>query len=120
MRCAITPEGTLRDCVVIEELPAGWGFGEAIVRMARLFQLNPKTVDGRPVEGAVVTIPIILQQYGTVEIRCRQWERGVAEDCRIAKESPPGQGIGRQALSYAEGRAPNPKRVRSRVASYVG
>ena len=34
------------------------GFGEATLRMSKLFRMRPKTQDGAPVEGGSVRIPI--------------------------------------------------------------
>ena len=58
IRCQVTASGTLTGCSVTSEDPSDMGFGDAAMRMSRLFKMRPKTNDGRPVEGASVTIPI--------------------------------------------------------------
>lgn len=58
--CTLTIESRVKDCKVIKESPAGWGFGEAALRLTSLFKLRPQLVDGAPTEGQV-KIPIRFQ-----------------------------------------------------------
>jgi protein TonB len=58
MSCVVTATGTLQDCSVASETPADFGFGDAALKMAKLFKMQPKTEDGAPVGGARVFIPI--------------------------------------------------------------
>jgi hypothetical protein len=48
MRCKITDEGRLNECVALSEAPAGMGFGEAELRAAREFRAI------RPASGAPI------------------------------------------------------------------
>ena len=47
-RCKAKADGTLADCVLEAESPAGSGFGEALLRMARFTPVSPASVDGVP------------------------------------------------------------------------
>ncbi len=58
IECHVQTSGSATDCTVISEDPPGLGFGEAAVKLAALFKMRPKTVDGVPVSGAGVTVPI--------------------------------------------------------------
>lgn len=57
MRCMLTYDGGLDDCLVVVETPAGLGLGPAAVGLARAFQLNPM-VDGQSATGGMIMVPV--------------------------------------------------------------
>ena len=56
--CYVSAEGLLDRCRIVSESPDGQGFGPAALLATRYFTMQPKIVDGQPVAGAVVVIPI--------------------------------------------------------------
>lgn len=61
LHCKISAAGALHDCAAEDERPAGLGFGQAVLSVAPLFQIAPRMVDGRPVDGGEVKIPIVFK-----------------------------------------------------------
>jgi periplasmic protein TonB len=56
--CQVTEKGELADCAVLLETPSNEGFGEAALKLMRLFAMRPATSAGTPVGGSAVTLPI--------------------------------------------------------------
>ncbi|WP_291834140.1 TonB family protein [Brevundimonas sp.] len=53
LQCTVQPNGSLSNCSVVSEDPAGAGFGQAALAAARRSRVSPRTVDGAA-EGATV------------------------------------------------------------------
>lgn len=51
MSCVIGLDGRLSDCEVVNESPAGQGFGQAALTLAYAFQARPPVVNGQPQAG---------------------------------------------------------------------
>lgn len=41
LNCQVTPKGTLNECAVVTENPAGLGFGDAGLKLTRLMKVDP-------------------------------------------------------------------------------
>jgi protein TonB len=54
----ITTVGGVRDPVMIEEYPEGWGFGRSAVKAAKKLKYNPRVVDGVAEE-----VPNVLYKF---------------------------------------------------------
>ena len=54
----ITTTGSVRDPVMIEEDPEGWGFGRAALKAANKLKYNPRVIDGIPQE-----VPGVLYKF---------------------------------------------------------
>jgi len=56
--CFVTAEGRLSRCQIAGETPAGYGFGQATLDLAGDFVMQPRTVDGDSVSGAMVRVGV--------------------------------------------------------------
>ncbi|USQ94233.1 energy transducer TonB [Caulobacter sp. RL271] len=61
LSCMLDERGLLTNCAVVEETPAGYGFGEAALRLSRLFRAKPRTLDGQTVGGTTVPVTLSFQ-----------------------------------------------------------
>jgi hypothetical protein len=60
----VTAKGLLDHCRVVDDFPAGYAFGEAALKLGRIFRLDPKTVDVADPARNRVIIPIIFNALG--------------------------------------------------------
>jgi protein TonB len=58
MSCALDAGGRLQECRIVEEEPAGFGFGRAALSLAAKFKLTRTTPSGTSVAGGHVSIPV--------------------------------------------------------------
>jgi TonB family protein len=56
--CLVTTQGAVERCKVAAEDPVGSGFGASALLLAPSFRMRPMMVDGKPVGGAEVKIPV--------------------------------------------------------------
>jgi len=60
VKCRVTHEGRLVDCQLLSESPEGLGFGDAALKAADFLAMNPWSMDGAPVDDAIIQTPITL------------------------------------------------------------
>jgi TonB family protein len=60
VECQSEASGDLKDCRILGEAPADYGFGAAALKLTSKFKLDPKKNDPAELAGGVVAIPIVL------------------------------------------------------------
>lgn len=58
VECSVTSEGSLSSCILLDEDPTEFGFGDAAIRLMPLFRMKPLDADGLPVAGGVARVTI--------------------------------------------------------------
>ena len=61
LRCTVMDNGKLTGCSTSNEDPGDQGFGDAAIKLSRIFKLRPKTADGVPVSGGIFETIIRFQ-----------------------------------------------------------
>jgi protein TonB len=54
----VNDNGTVGNCTVVSETPAGYSFGQSALSLSPKFKMKPQTKDGAPVGGAKVDVPV--------------------------------------------------------------
>ncbi len=98
LACTAPDVGPLEQCRIVEEIPLGWGFGEAALGAIDTVRIRPATRDGRPV-ATTMRLPFVFTAIGTVELSCGRAAAGAGLDCVVTREHPPGRGLGPPALA---------------------
>ncbi|MFI4974883.1 MAG: TonB family protein [Caulobacterales bacterium] len=58
VKCSVSALGMLENCSILSESPTGMGFGDAALALTPYFRMRPRSIDGTPVGGGEVNIPI--------------------------------------------------------------
>lgn len=60
VECLTTTAGKMKDCHLLREAPAGFGFGEAGLKLSSKFWIDAAKTDPAILEGGVIMIPIVM------------------------------------------------------------
>jgi len=63
LNCTVNADGTIA-CIVADESPQGWGFGEAAIQISKFFMMAPQTINGAPTSGGKISVPITFKLGG--------------------------------------------------------
>ena len=58
LTCLVAVSGLAQDCQVRSETPPGYGFGDAALKLSRVFRFIPMRRDGVPIPGGRIEVPI--------------------------------------------------------------
>ena len=56
LTCTVGSKGSLKDCVVVGELPQGLGFAYATIQLSKFFRVADSDLDGAPTAGGTVAV----------------------------------------------------------------
>jgi hypothetical protein len=62
--CTVGHAGWLRDCVVVREVPLGYGLGEAALKLEPKFRVAARNDRGLPTAGRYLQVPVIFRNGG--------------------------------------------------------
>ncbi|MGC1302235.1 MAG: hypothetical protein WA840_07665 [Caulobacteraceae bacterium] len=62
IRCRVLLDTTLTECVIVQEQPVGYNFGDAVLSLAKIFRMSPMKINGKPNDYGIVNIPIRMAQ----------------------------------------------------------
>jgi TonB family protein len=66
VHCSVTNRGLMQDCTLTRESPEGHGYGASALAVTELFVMRPMTIDGQPVGGGTINIPINFAPGGAI------------------------------------------------------
>lgn len=58
LACIVAANGSVGGCEVVSEDPGDYAFGKAALKLQPYFRMKPAMIDGKPVDGALVKIPV--------------------------------------------------------------
>ena len=107
VECTVDATGLLADCVVVNESPAGSGFGAAAMALSPKFQMPAKSPSGASMAGRTVRFPVRwlnpakrqlppvivngdTAQSGSVAFDCRVKDDRSLDNCVVVDARPPG------------------------------
>ena len=61
IECTVRGNGTLEGCIVVRETPENYGFRDAALKLARIYRMRPRTLDGVVAEGRKVRVTITFR-----------------------------------------------------------
>jgi TonB family protein len=103
--CRVTKEGRLTGCQAAAEGPEGYDFGAATVAASKLFRMSPTTADGKSVEGAIVSVPMVWVLGGTLPPKSYR----PGDPAMLVTVSPANSGGGERVFSCPSQSVPDRK-----------
>ena len=76
LSCLVTPKTRVQSCRLISESPEGYGIGDAVLKMSKVFRVKPPVVDGQPRYDVRVHIRMVLRTPDHVPANLKSPFRG--------------------------------------------